>query len=221
MMYLFKKMKHIFLGILLFNTLLFATESSVFLTSQHIYNTMQRSSYEHKRFVDETSGTYNVDCSSFIGFIIEKVSPKANAILPIDAPHKRALAKNFYEFLQGLSASEVKDGWMGIARMDELEKGDIIAWKYDPSLHKTDTGHVVMVYEKPILEADGRYKIRVMDSSKGKHANDSRDETSTGIGIGTMWFRVDEHGVPNGLYWSDKSKKISEHAIAMGRVVTP
>ena len=174
-------MKTFFIGLLLFNSLLFGTEPSVFLTSQEIFNTMQRSSYEHKAFVDEAHGIYVLDCSSFMGLVIDKISPKAFASLPIDKPHKRPRAKNFYAFLNTLAPHENHDGWMGIKRMDELEKGDIIAWKYDPNLGKQDTGHVVMVYEKPILEANGFYQVRVMDSSKGKHAKDSRGEGQNGF----------------------------------------
>jgi len=214
-------MKTFFIGLLLFNSLLFATESSVFLTSQEIFNTMQRSSYEHKAFVDETHGIYVLDCSSFMGLVIRKIAPKAYTALPIDAPHKRPRAKNFYAFLNALEPHESRDGWLGIKRMEEVKKGDIIAWKYAQNSNKQDTGHVVMVYEKPILEANGFYQVRVMDSSKGKHAHDSRGEGQSGIGIGTMWFSVDKEGIPNGVLWSDRSTKVAEHAIAMGRVVVP
>jgi hypothetical protein len=203
----------------LFLTLtLLGAHEEVLDRAQNVWQGMHYSSYDHKAFIDETSGVYRVDCSSFLGFIIGKISKEAYDSLPIDTPHKRPRAKNFYDYFHALDEHEKQGGWMGIKRIFDLEKGDIIAWKYDPSLGKKDTGHVVMVYEKPILEKDGRYKVRVMDSSKGKHAEDSRGENQSGIGVGTMWFRVDSEGVPNGLYWSERSPKISEHAIAMGRV---
>lgn len=206
--------------ILAFVSLLNAQES-LLGEAQDVWRKMKYSSYEHHAFIDESHGVYRVDCSSFLGFIVGKISAQAYASLPIDAPHRRPRAKNFYDYFHSLGAFEKRGGWMGIARVSDLEEGDIIAWKYDPAFGKTDTGHVVMVYETPVKEADGRYKIRVMDSSKGKHADDSRQENQTGIGVGTMWFRVTSEDVPNGLYWSRKSPKISEHAIAMARVVVP
>lgn len=189
-------------------------------TIEHVLTSMQHTRYEHKAFIDERSGVYHVDCSAFVGFLLQKVSPHAYNALKIDKGHTRPRAQNFYDFLAVLNEGEKKEGWQGIQRINALEKFDIIAWKYDPSLGKKDTGHVVIVYEKPIKEADGRYRVRVLDASKGTHANDSRAQKSEGgIGEGVMWFRVDEEGKPLGLYWSDRSKSMSRHQISMGRVL--
>jgi len=196
-----------------------ASQSPLYDASQELLQHLTSSRYEHKAVIDESRGTYALDCSLFIGHLIKKVSPKAYSALPIDAPHKRARAKNFYDFFTSLKASS-HPNWIPLFSMNSLEQGDIIAWKYDPNLGKKDTGHVVMVYEKPIKEADGRYKIVVLDSSKGTHAHDSRaQQKEGGIGTGTMWFHVDKDDKPIGLYWSDRSAKMSSHAIAMGRVV--
>ena len=196
-----------------------ASPSSLYDASQELLAHLTSSRYEHKLLIDESKGVYALDCSLFIGHLVKKVSPLAYSALPIDAPHKRPRAKNFYDFL--ISLKEVSHPhWSRIVSISYLEKGDIIAWKYDPSLGKKDTGHVVMVYEKPIKEEDGRYKIVVLDSSKGTHANDSRaHQKEGGIGTGTMWFKVDKDDNPIGLYWSDRSSKMSHHAIAMGRVL--
>lgn len=196
-----------------------AEERSLFSVSQTFLSTLKASRYEHKAFIDEENGVYALDCSSFVGLLLQKSSLQAYKALPIDAPHKRPRAKNFYAFFNALSEHEAKEGWIAIKHMNALQKGDIIAWAYDPSLGKKDTGHVVMVHEEPVKEEDGRYKVVVLDSSKGLHGNDSRvGKSEGGIGVGVMWFSVDTKETPIGLYWSDRSKSMSTHPIAMGRV---
>lgn len=181
---------------------------------------VRQTRYNHKPFIDEGKGIYIVDCSSFVGFLLQKVSLQSYQALSIDKGHTRPRAQNFYDFLASLKAGETRKGWLGIKTMSSVQKWDIIAWKYAKNLDKKDTGHVVIVYETPKKEPDGRYKVVVLDASKGTHANDSRAQNKDGgIGIGTMWFKVDKEGKPIGLYWSERSHAISEHVMAMGRVV--
>ena len=86
-------------------------------------------------------------------------------------------------------------------------------------MQKKDTGHVVIVSQKPVQEESHLFRIRVIDASKGKHANDTREEGIDGIGSGDMWFSINDNGSPIGLYWSSKEKKESQYPIAMGRVL--
>lgn len=206
------------LFILLFCLTLFAQTQGIVEISKAVFNNIQITRYNHKSHIDEAKGEYILDCSSFVVLLLKKVSPLALASLTIDKTHTHARAKNFYDFFHSLANKEQKGGWIGIKKMREVEAGDIIAWKYDPSLAKKDTGHVVVVLEKPVNEEDGLYRIKVMDASKGKHANDTRVRGTDGVGMGEMWFRVDTSDKPIALHWSDKAKKPSYHAIAMGRV---
>jgi len=194
-----------------------AVSDEVFQEAQTILQTHQESHYDHKTVINESKGYYRVDCSSFVSYVLRKKAPLALALLPIDAKHTRSRAQNYYDYFKALESPN--SHWMAIKTVAELERGDMIAWKYDPSLQKKDTGHVVIVSEKPVQEEAHLYRVRVMDASKGKHANDTRAEGSDGIGSGDMWFRVDEKGFPIGLYWSSKAKKENQHPIAMGRVL--
>lgn len=194
-----------------------AVSDEVFQEAQRILQTHKETHYEHKTLIDETKGYYRVDCSSFVSYILRKKAPLALALLPIDANHTRSRAQNYYDYFKNLEAPN--SHWMAVKTVVALERGDVIAWKYDPSLQKKDTGHVVIVSQKPVQEEPSLYRIRVMDASKGKHANDTRVEGIDGIGSGDMWFRIDKNGVPIGLYWSSKAKKESRHPIAMGRVL--
>ncbi len=208
------------LGVLCLIVSAVAQEKTLYHASQEFLQTLTSSRYEHQAMMDENKGIYALDCSSFMGHLLKKVSPKAYEALPIDAPHKRPRAKNFYDFLVALPEEKVYHDWIHLSTFSAVEKGDIIVWKYDQSLGKKDTGHVVMVYEKPLKEKEGRYKVVVLDSSKGTHADDSRaHKKEGGIGTGTMWFHVDKDDKPIGLYWSDRSSKMSQHRIVLGRVV--
>lgn len=199
-----------------------AYSPEIFQEAQKIFKTMKTTHYEHKTVIDESKGVYIVDCSAFVCYILNKVSPLAHSSLPIDKNHTHARAKNFYDYFKSLQNSTSSNShWMAILSIKELEKGDIIAWKYDPVLQKKDTGHVVIVHEKPVLEEPNLYRVRILDASKGKHANDSRAKEADGIGSGEMWFRVDTNNAPTGLHWSSKEKKESNHPIAMGRAIRP
>ncbi|MDD2383536.1 MAG: hypothetical protein PHN18_05055 [Sulfurospirillaceae bacterium] len=209
-------MKFFLIALFLSSTLL---ADSMIDEATKILSNKRISAYDYKKSIDEKEGVYIFDCSTFISFILKKSSPKALKALHVDEHHTHARAKNFYEFLSPLIEGEIVHGWMGIKQMQNVHVGDIIVWKYDPSLKKHDTGHVVMVYEKPILEEEGLWRVRVMDSTKGKHAQDSRGQNENGLGIGTMWFRVNKEDFPIALHNSDKLKKPVFRDIAMGRVL--
>ena len=76
-----------------------AGPSPLYDASQELLAHLTSSRYEHKLLIDESKGVYALDCSLFIGHLVKKVSPLAYSALPIDAPHKRPRAKNFYDFL--------------------------------------------------------------------------------------------------------------------------
>lgn len=194
--------------------------SEIHAEAINILKTMHETHYDHKIRIDEKQGYYSLDCSGFVCHILQKKAPLALIALPVDKHHTHARAQNFYDYFKSLQSLPPQKEWMPISGMNELERGDIIAWKYDPSLQKKDTGHVVIASEKPVLEEPNLYRVRVIDASKGKHANDTRAKEVDGIGSGDMWFRVDENDQPIGIYWSDKAKKESRHPIAMGRVLS-
>ena len=181
---------------------------------------MKISAYSHHKKINRKDGIYIADCSTFVAYIVGRISPEALSLLPVDKHHRHPRAKNFYDTFINLKKSDSQNVWVNIKNMAKVEPGDIIAWKYSLSLKRRNTGHVIIVYKKPILEKDNLYRVVVLDSSRGRHANDTRIKgVSNGVGIGTMWFRVDKLDRPIGLYWSSKKKKESKHVIAIGRII--
>jgi hypothetical protein len=67
--------------------------------------------------------------------------------------------------------------------LTSLQPGDILAWALAPELH--DTGHVVLVNQAPVQNADGTWSVNVIDSSLFAHQNDLRPGR-TGVGSGTI-----------------------------------
>lgn len=203
--------------VLLVSNVLWA--DSMIEEANKILSNKRISAYNYKKSIDEKEGIYIFDCSTFVSFVLQKSSPEALHALRVDENHTHARAKNFYEFLSTLAEGERAQGWMGVRQMQNVQVGDVIAWKYDPKLKKRDTGHVVIVYEKPVLEEVGLWRVRVLDSTKGRHAQDTRGENENGLGLGIMWFRVNQEGFPIALHSSDKTKKPIRRDIAMGRVL--
>ena len=50
---------------------------------------------------------------------------------------------------------------------------------------------------------------------------DSRKPGETGIGVGTMWYSVDEAGAPVVYHWGKREHSSASPTIAIGRPVDP
>ncbi len=208
-----------------FLTLLFlcfgilSAESLVLKEADRVLGTMQKSYYASKDDVDEQNGVYGLVCSSFVGYLLLKTTPEAYEVLPKHKTQMRPKASHFYDYFANISPKNPSKYWQKIEKMSDVRKGDIIAWKYDKSLGKKSTGHVVLVYDSPTKEAENRYKVRVADSSNSRHANDSRAKGESGIGVGDMWFLTDDSGQAVAIFWSNPNKEPSYYPIAIGRVI--
>ena len=197
----------------------FATPNSEALYSeaQRIVSTFKESVYDHRNVANESTQSYRFNCSGFVGYVLKKIHQKeALNDIPIDRGHTRARAQNFYDYFQALKPDNPR--WEAVLDVSKLERGDIIAWKFDASLGKLDTGHVVIVAQKPEMEAPQIYRVRVIDSTTARHDNDSRMAGYDGLGMGNMRFRVNETGGITGIFWSTITKKESHHLVAMGRI---
>ena len=90
-------------------------------------------------------------------------------------------------------------------RLSDVEPGDLIAWIKRDHEPGDNTGHVVLVEEKPTAESPNQFRVRVLDSTAHGHGYDSRPEGKSGIGRGTLWLDADADGRPIGFRW--KSRK--------------
>lgn len=224
-----KSLLHLFVSLALlcsFQITAFAREdvqeksvSQVVQQANSILLNLKITRYSHKTEVDEKKGIYILDCSSLACYILGKVAPNALAAVQVDSGHNHARAKNFYDTFSSSPIAKGRNGWMRIIKIMETEPGDFIAWRKNTFVRRGNTGHVVIVLQKPVMEENGNVRLVVMDASRSGHSRDTRKKGESGVGVGVMWFKVDEHGAPKGVLWSSRAKTIKYYPIAIGRVV--
>jgi hypothetical protein len=172
--------------------------------------------YSHKTFIDRTRGICEVDCSGFIVTLLRQASREH--LRQIATTHKRPLAEDFYQAFAPASG-ETPRGWAPIKRLSAAEPGDLIAWIKRDREPGDNTGHVVMVEEKPTAESPNQFRVRVLDSTLHGHGSDSRPEGKSGIGRGTLWLDANADGRPIGFRWKSRKGQLHEVPIAIGRAV--
>jgi hypothetical protein len=172
--------------------------------------------YSHKTLIDRERSICEVDCSGFLVTLLRQTSP--DHLRQIATTHKRPLAEDFYNTFAP-DEREMPRGWKQIERMRDVEPGDIIAWiKLERELGD-NTGHVLLVEEKPTADSPDQFRVRVLDSTAHGHGHDSRPEGKSGIGRGTIWLDVDDDGQPIGFRWKSRNGRLHEVPIAIGRAV--
>jgi hypothetical protein len=185
-------------------------------TGRQMISDFKVTRYSHKTFIDRDRSICEVDCSGFIVTLLRQTSP--NHLRQIATRHKRPLAEDFYETFSP-DEGDVPRGWKQIERMRDVEPGDIIAWIKLERESGDNTGHVVLVEEKPTADAPDQFRVRVLDSTAHGHGQDSRPEGKSGIGRGTIWLDVDDDGQPIGFRWKSRTGRLHEVPIAIGRAV--
>jgi len=191
----------------------------IIVAGRQMVRDFPESSYNHKTRIDPTVGICEVDCSGFVAVVVKSVSPAHIESLPLKkSGRKRPLAEDFYAgFVQ---AAEGKlPGWKAIKHVGDAQPGDVLAWYKEDHKKGENTGHVMLIEERPVDEGDGRWRIRIIDSTSTPHAQDTRPTGKTGLGIGTIWLEVDTDRHIRGYRWKSKSGKLSEHPVAIGRAV--
>jgi hypothetical protein len=174
--------------------------------------------YQHKTHVVPSDGTYDMDCSGLVDYLLKRVAPEQYAHLPIETGHPRPRAASYFEFFHSLPDNPL-GGWKSIDRLTDVQRGDIIAWALEASTQKPgDTGHVVIVAAPPISTNAKEYRVTVYDSSGIRHDGDSRPDGTSGIGEGVITIRVDDRGVPVGFQFNSHAHSHLE-PIAIGRIV--
>lgn len=187
------------------------------------YNTLNKSTsyYSHTTYMNESTGTRRTDCSGFVGYALNRVSPDAYAKVPHPNTYK-PLADDWYNYLSTrytTASTQTTVRWRRITRAIDLKPGDIIAWLQPPSVSSENTGHVMVVNSVARNGRTGEVLIDIIDSTSAPHANDSRGTSHTGVGTGTLGLKVDSSGAPVAYYWrGGLSYNAVPTKIALGRV---
>lgn len=184
--------------------------------AEFIVNNFQQSDYQHKDNIDVDRGVYDCDCNGFAAFVLERAAPDHYAMIPKETDQNRPRAFKYYEFFDSLTPAST-GGWHRIDLLQDARRGDIIAWRF-PQIEKDhNTGHVLIVAETPTTDASRTFSVRVYDSAAQPHFDDSRNGDETGLGSGTVKFKVDDVGRPTAFQFGPPDK-FEAFPIAIGRV---
>lgn len=183
---------------------------------------LRETKYQSKTVVDHDKGLFKGNCSGFIGYVLRENFPEAYlSVRGNRAPWRaRPLAVTYYETFVSVGENDLsKPSWQRVRRMMDVKPGDIIAWRKLTLAEGLNTGHICMIAGKPVMDPDGRVRVRIIDSTSGHHAKDTRKPGTNGVGAGEMWFAVNAAGEPEGYWLHEKSKRSKTNKIAVGRMI--
>ena len=188
----------------------------------------------------------DTDCSGFVSYVLSDFPKQYEAIRKLQPERKYPQAKIYMQFFNELKRDVPTDGWLRVERINDLKRGDLIAWRKpqppDGVKKKSNTGHVAIVIENkgPVeeTEVDGKkvrfQSVNVIDSSSVKHFQPellpplSSMPHRDGLGKGVVRIILDESNRPigywEGTYWYEGKKEIRKptltESIAFARLVS-
>lgn len=166
--------------------------------------------------IDTSRGVYIVDCSGYVDHILKSVYPQAYSSLVSSTGSEKPTTDDFYHYFTNLSASK---NWNTIDDVEQLRPGDILVFRYKNSLGYERGGHVMVVMDKPVRNAD-TFLVRVTDSASGGHTKDTRQPRTSGIGIGTLLLKVNPKTYqPYAYAWKVGSRWETNVNFAMARPI--
>lgn len=177
--------------------------------ARRILRAAKTTGYSHTTTIDETSGTFLVDCSGFVDYALANVLPDAFADLQ-NATVKRPVAKTYVDFTSTLGPAGT-GRWRRVLDARAVVPGDILAWLTPPdSGPTTNTGHVMIASSAaataPFAGAE-EVQLDVIDASESGHGKvDPRTESGAkGVGTGRIALIIDAQGAPTGYRWSTET----------------
>ncbi len=225
----------------------------LFQRADWVFNNAEQVHYGHRKVpaINQIKSFSNgrceadTDCSGFVSYLLSEFPQQYEAIRSLQPDRKYPQAKIYMQFFNELKLDKPTSGWLKIGQIEDLRRGDLIAWKkpqpQDGVKKKSNTGHVAIVIDKQgtiqETEINGktyRYQsINVIDSSSVKHFQPellpplSSMPHRDGIGKGVVRIILDQSNRPigywEGTYWYEGGKEIRKptltESIAFARLV--
>jgi hypothetical protein len=171
--------------------------SQVAAEAEAILLSVQHTAYTHATYVEVTTGTYNMDCSAYVGYVLQRIASQHYSTIHNGGGSHGPLAVDFYHRFQALPPGGA-DGWRPIQPLADTRRGDIVAWDLPVTKPGDNTGHVFIVADDPEMFDNGVVAVRAYDSSDVIHYHDTRghggDSPKTGLGSGTIHLRYGSSG---------------------------
>jgi hypothetical protein len=117
-------------------------------------------------------------------------------------------------------SERAQGGWRRIARVDQAEAGDVVAWLKPDVVQSSNTGHVAFLVlpPRPVTGIANAFLVRVADSTSLLHDQDTRADRGNGFGFGTILLLADaETGAPSAYGWVGLRWRTFDTQIALGR----
>lgn len=163
---------------------------------------------------DPARGVYVLDCSDYVDKLLKQAEPNAYWNLVDSTGAEKPTTAHYYDFFKQLPNSGSSQYWRKVSDVEQLQAGDILVFRYQ---HAGGGGHVMIVMDKPIYDQDA-YLVRVADSARTGHSEDTRPGHASGIGIGTLLLKAHpQTGAPTAFAWTVNSSWKSNVRIAMAR----
>jgi len=195
-----------------------AAACSVYKEATRILNSIQSTKYQHKTDIDEKKGAYYCDCSGFVGYVLNRaVGQDGKGAL--GDKRKRPLAMDYEKFFAAAPSRPDRSArWQHIVRLADARPGDVIAWRHEKP-KPGNTGHLVIVDQRPVLEKDGLVRVAIIDSTTLPSDDITGEKGKTGIGRRIMWFTIDDQGRPVGSIRGSRTAKPKVENISIGRAL--
>lgn len=196
-----------------------AVTQSVHDEAMRILNSIQLTAYKHDTDIDEKKGQYYCDCSGFVGYVLNRTASKDDKKGPFGNGSRRPLAMDYEKGFDKAPENVVAGArWQQIVRVADARPGDVIAWRHEVP-KPGNTGHVVIVDKKPVVEKDGLVRMDIIDSTTLPSADITGSKGKTGIGRRTMWFKVDSDGHAVAYVRGKRTATPKTEAISIGRAL--
>nr|AIA18791.1 Unknown Function [uncultured bacterium] len=199
--------------------LMFSVNKNLVSFVQKTVNNLQYSSYKlgGSQF-DPERGVYVLDCSNVVDRILENVYPNAYTNLVNSTGADNPATSHYFDFFRDLD--DESDGhWNKINDVEKLQAGDVLVFRYKNSRGNETGGHVMVVMDKPVRVSDV-YFVRIADSARSRHSEDTRQQNESGIGIGTLLLKANpKTGAPSAFAWGVNSDWNRRVKLAMARPV--
>lgn len=186
--------------------------------TETIEDTRTDTVYSHRTKVRRKQGIFHFDCSGMMNWMLGRIAPNAYETLDRERP----VAASYVRVIERAPTTRARGGWQQVADIEDVEPGDLFAWRRPKDWPRGgNSGHVGIVIAKPaaVAHIDNAYVVRVVDSTRWRHQNDTRGEDETGFGMGTILFMTDDDGRPIGYGWfGSDSGGYYETDVVFGRV---
>ena len=158
---------------------------------------LKETHYTHVPSIDENTGQFDYDCSSFLAYALKQSLPLAFAEITAAKPAPKT--RDFVQVFMNLPTNDPQ--FVLVPRGVDLRPGDIVAWLLPPG--SQDTGHIVIVAGKPTVSADraDELLVPVVDATSRLHGGADTRGPNGGLGMGTVGLLLDEGGGLIGHRW--------------------